>query len=69
MNILTTVFLKNNGEKISYPNSVLASKPLSNFNRSPNMSESVEFMVDFSVSVESLEALKDKIKTYAICYS
>ncbi|KAI6679707.1 hypothetical protein NL676_033588 [Syzygium grande] len=64
MNILTTVFLKNNGEKISYPNSVLASKPLSNFNRSPNMSESVEFMVDFSISVESLEALKDKIKTY-----
>ncbi|XP_030440024.1 mechanosensitive ion channel protein 10-like [Syzygium oleosum] len=64
MNILTTVFLKNNGEKISYPNSVLSSKPISNFNRSPNMSESVEFMVNFSTSVESLEALKDKIKKY-----
>ncbi|XP_056166781.1 mechanosensitive ion channel protein 10-like [Syzygium oleosum] len=64
MNILTTVFLKNNGEKISYPNSVLSSKPISNFNRSPNMSESVEFMVDFSTSVKSLEALKYKITMY-----
>ncbi|XP_048133751.1 mechanosensitive ion channel protein 10-like [Rhodamnia argentea] len=64
MNILTTVFLTNDGEKLFYPNSALASKPISNLDRSSNMSESVEFMVDFSASIESLGALKDKIKTY-----
>ncbi|KAK3438768.1 hypothetical protein EUGRSUZ_C03565 [Eucalyptus grandis] len=63
-NILTTVFLTNDGEEKIYSNSVLASKPISNFNRSPPLSEYVEFKVDFSASDESLGALKDKIKTY-----
>ncbi|KAF8023449.1 hypothetical protein BT93_F0833 [Corymbia citriodora subsp. variegata] len=64
MNILTTVFQTNDGEKIIYPNSVLASKPISNFNRSSDMSESVEFMVDFATSDESHEALRGKIKAF-----
>jgi len=45
MNILTTVFLKYDNEKIFYPNSVLSTKPISNFYRSPEMSDSVEFAV------------------------
>lgn len=64
MNILTTVFLKPNNEKMYYPNSVLATKPISNFNRSPEMGDSVDFAVDFSTSVESIAALKAKIKEY-----
>lgn len=64
MNILTTVFLRYDNEKIFYPNSVLASKPISNFYRSPEMSDSIEFSVDFSTSVESIGALKAKIKGY-----
>ncbi|XP_019055328.1 PREDICTED: mechanosensitive ion channel protein 10 isoform X2 [Nelumbo nucifera] len=64
MNILTTVFLRYDNEKIYYPNSVLATKPISNFYRSPEMSDSVEFSVDFSTSVESLGALKTRIKAY-----
>lgn len=64
MNIVTTVFLTKDGEKKSYPNSVLASKPISNYSRSENMSESLEFVVDFSTSVESLEALTNKIREY-----
>lgn len=63
MNILTTVFLKFDNEKIYYPNSVLATKPISNFYRSPDMSDAVEFSVDISTSVESIGALKSKIKT------
>lgn len=62
MNILTTVFLKYNNEKIFYPNSVLVTKPISNFYRSPEMSDSVEFAIDFSTPVESIAALKAKIK-------
>lgn len=64
MNILTTVFLKYDNEKIFYPNSVLATKPISNFYRSPEMSDSVEFAVDVSTSIESIGALKAKLKAY-----
>ncbi|KAM7513561.1 hypothetical protein LguiA_003144 [Lonicera macranthoides] len=62
MNILTTIFLRYDNEKIFYPNSVLATKPISNFNRSPEMHDSVEFSVDDPTSAESIAALKAKIK-------
>jgi small-conductance mechanosensitive channel len=62
MNILTTVFLKLNNEKLYYPNSVLATKPISNYYRSPNMGDSVEFSVDFTTPVEKIGALKEKLK-------
>ncbi|XP_056166960.1 mechanosensitive ion channel protein 10-like [Syzygium oleosum] len=64
MNILTTVFVRNDGEMIFYPNSVLSTKPISNFYRSPNMSDSVEFTVDFSTSPDSITALRDEVKRY-----
>ncbi|XP_038878911.1 mechanosensitive ion channel protein 10-like [Benincasa hispida] len=64
MNILTTIFLRYDNEKIFYPNSVLATKPISNYYRSPEMSDSIEFSVDFSTSIESIGALKARIKTY-----
>ncbi|GAU27988.1 hypothetical protein TSUD_373830 [Trifolium subterraneum] len=62
MNILTTIFLRYDNEKIFYPNSVLATKPISNFYRSPEMSDSVEFAVDVSTSIESIGALKSRLK-------
>ncbi|MFS7991260.1 putative mechanosensitive ion channel MscS, LSM domain superfamily [Helianthus anomalus] len=62
VNILTTVFLRYDNEKIYYPNSILATKAISNFNRSPEMSDSVEFDLDVSTSVENILALKAKIK-------
>ncbi|CAL5434713.1 unnamed protein product [Camellia sinensis] len=66
MNILTTVFLRYDAEKIYYPNSVLATKPISNFYRSPNMGDSLEFCVDFTTPVEKIGALKGKIKNYLV---
>lgn len=64
MDILTTVFLKTDNEKVYYPNAVLATKPISNFNRSPEMGDSVDFVLDFSTSVEKIAELKAKIKAY-----
>ncbi|CAL0327875.1 unnamed protein product [Lupinus luteus] len=64
MNILTTVFLRFDNEKIFYPNSVLSTKPISNFYRSPEMSDSVEFAVDFSTKIETIASLKARIKGY-----
>ncbi|OIV96424.1 hypothetical protein TanjilG_09851 [Lupinus angustifolius] len=64
MNILTTVFLKLNNEKVYFPNSVLATKPISNYYRSPDMGDSVEFSIDFLTPVEKIGALKEKITEY-----
>ncbi|XP_063946845.1 mechanosensitive ion channel protein 10 isoform X2 [Daucus carota subsp. sativus] len=64
MNILTTVFLRYDMEKIYYPNSILATKPISNFYRSPDMGDSLEFCIDFRTPVEKIGSLKEKIKKY-----
>lgn len=65
MNILTTVFLKLDNEKVYYPNSVLATKPISNYYRSPDMGDSIEFAIDFMTPVERIGAMKEKIKRLA----
>lgn len=64
MNILSTVFLRFDNEKIFYPNSVLAVKPISNFYRSPDMGDNFEFSIDYRTPVEKIGALKEKIKRY-----
>ncbi|CAN0901282.1 Mechanosensitive ion channel protein 10 [Linum grandiflorum] len=64
MNILTTVFLTLSNEKIFYPNSVLVTKPISNYYRSPDMGDTVEFSIDFATPVEKIGLLKDRIKKY-----
>jgi small-conductance mechanosensitive channel len=61
MNILTTVFLKLDNEKVYYPNSVLATKPISNYYRSPDLGDSVELAIDFMTPVDRIGMLKEKI--------
>ncbi|XP_002983152.2 mechanosensitive ion channel protein 6 [Selaginella moellendorffii] len=64
MNILTTVFLRYDNEKIYYPNSVLATKPISNFYRSPDMGDAIDFSLHISTPAEKIDALKVRIKRY-----
>nr|GMD84021.1 mechanosensitive ion channel protein 10-like [Ipomoea batatas] len=64
MNILNTVFLRYDNEKIYYPNTVLATKPISNFYRSPDMSDCFEFSLDFRTPLEKIGALKERVKIY-----
>ncbi|KAK1417028.1 hypothetical protein QVD17_26150 [Tagetes erecta] len=64
MNILTTVFLRYDNEKIYYPNAVLSTKPISNFYRSPDMGDDAQFSIDFGTPIEKIGLLKDKIKKY-----
>ncbi|XP_058086346.1 mechanosensitive ion channel protein 10-like [Magnolia sinica] len=64
MNILTTTFLRFDNEKIYYPNAVLLLKPISNFYRSPEMADSIEFAIDVSTSVETFSAMKKAIQAY-----
>ncbi|KAI4353770.1 hypothetical protein L6164_002698 [Bauhinia variegata] len=64
MNILTTVFLRYDNEKIYYPNSVLLTKPISNFRRSPDMADSMDFTIDVSTPMDDISALKKAIQAY-----
>lgn len=64
MNILTTVFLRYDNQKIVYPNSVLATKPISNYYRSPDMGDSVDFCVHISTPVEKIAIMKERITRY-----
>lgn len=63
MNILSTVFLRYDNEKIYYPNSVLLTKPISNFRRSPDMADTVDFTIDVSTPVDDVSALKKSIQS------
>lgn len=64
MNILTTVFLRYDNEKIYYPNSVLLSKPISNFYRSPEMCDAIDFTMDISTPIETINAFKKTLQSY-----
>lgn len=63
MNILSTVFLRYDNEKIYYPNAVLLTKPISNFRRSPDMGDGIDFTIDVSTPVDDVSALKKAIQS------
>ncbi|CAK7329439.1 unnamed protein product [Dovyalis caffra] len=64
MNILTTFFLRADNQKVLYPNSVLASKPIGNYYRSPDMGDSVEFHIHISTPPEKISLMKQRITSY-----
>ena len=61
MNILTTVFLGDFNAKVWYPNAVLATKPITNYYRSPDMGDVFEFFVDATTTAEKIGRLKEAI--------
>lgn len=61
MNILTTVFLKFDNLKIIYPNSTLATKPISNYYRSPDMGDAIDFFIHIATPKEKIEIMKKRI--------
>ncbi|XP_059643849.1 mechanosensitive ion channel protein 6-like [Cornus florida] len=64
MNILTTIFLRYDNQKIIYPNSTLSTKPISNYYRSPDMGDSVEFCVHIVTPEEKIAIMKQRITSY-----
>ncbi|XAR64232.1 hypothetical protein NMG60_11024497 [Bertholletia excelsa] len=64
MNILTTVFLRYDNQKISYPNSVLATKPISNYYRSPDMGDAIDFCIHIATPMEKIAMMKERIIRY-----
>ncbi|XP_051123931.1 mechanosensitive ion channel protein 6-like [Andrographis paniculata] len=64
MNILTTVFLKYDNHKIYYPNSLLSTKPIYNYYRSPDMGDAIEFCIHIATPPEKIAAMKERITKY-----
>ncbi|VFQ61470.1 unnamed protein product [Cuscuta campestris] len=64
MNILTTVFLRFDNQKIFYPNSVLSTKLIGNFYRSPDMGDSIDFAIHISTPMEKIATMKERITSY-----
>uniref|UniRef100_A0A2N9FLT6 Mechanosensitive ion channel MscS domain-containing protein n=1 Tax=Fagus sylvatica TaxID=28930 RepID=A0A2N9FLT6_FAGSY len=64
MNILTTVFLKFDNQKIIYPNSILATKPISNYHRSPDMGDAIDFCIHIATPIEKVAVMKERITGY-----
>ncbi|KAF5728240.1 mechanosensitive ion channel protein 6 [Tripterygium wilfordii] len=64
MNILTTVFLRYDNQKIVYPNNVLATKAISNYYRSPHMGDGVEFCIHITTPADKIDEMKQRITSY-----
>jgi len=62
MNILTTVFLKADKEKLYYPNAILATKAIGNYYRSPDQGDCLEFSIDYTTPLSKIVQLKDRIE-------
>lgn len=69
MNILTTVFLRGDNQKIVFPNSTLATRPIGNFYRSPDMGDAVEFFVHIATPAEKIAIIKQRVIRYAKAFS
>ncbi|XVF18509.1 hypothetical protein REPUB_Repub11eG0028200 [Reevesia pubescens] len=64
MNILTTVFLRFDNQKIIIPNSVLATKAINNYYRSPDMGDILEFCIHVKTPAEKIGLMKQRILSY-----
>ncbi|MCO5567277.1 hypothetical protein L7F22_020967 [Adiantum nelumboides] len=64
MNILSTLFVRNTGEKIWYPNSLLATKFIFNYHCAPDTGDFFDFSIDASTPSERIFTLKDRIGKY-----
>ncbi|XP_051133157.1 mechanosensitive ion channel protein 6-like [Andrographis paniculata] len=64
MNILTTVFLRYDNLKIIFPNATLATRPICNFYRSPDMGDSIDFSIHIATPTEKFVLIKQRITSY-----
>lgn len=64
MNIMTTIFLRYDNLKVYYPNSKLATLPIMNYYRSPDMGDAVDFSVNVATPPEKLALMKERLMQY-----
>ncbi|CAF1914138.1 BnaC02g25070D [Brassica napus] len=61
MNILTTIFLRFDNQKVLYPNSLLWTKSIGNYYRSPDMRDGTEFSIHITTPAEKIILIKQRI--------
>ncbi|KAK9666748.1 hypothetical protein RND81_14G208200 [Saponaria officinalis] len=66
MNILTTVFLRFDNQKICFPNYILLTKPIGNFYRSPDMGDAIEFCFHITTPAEKINLIRQRIISYIV---
>ncbi|XP_074285889.1 mechanosensitive ion channel protein 6-like [Silene latifolia] len=66
MNILTTVFLRFDNTKIFFPNYILLTKPISNYYRSPDMGDGIEFLFHIATPPEKIALMRQRITSYIV---
>ncbi|CAO2813348.1 unnamed protein product [Amaranthus hypochondriacus] len=64
INILTTVFLKYDNQKIFFPNYILNTKPIYNFYRSPDMGDAIELCFHVATPGEKIALMRQRITSY-----
>ncbi|KAI3730313.1 hypothetical protein L1987_61482 [Smallanthus sonchifolius] len=64
MNILSTIFLRYDNQKITYPNNVLSTLPIANYHRSPNMGDAIDFCIHVSTPTEKVAKMKERVTSY-----
>ena len=66
MNIMTTIFLRYDNLKVYYPNTKLATLPIMNYYRSPDMGDAVDFSVNVATPAEKLALMKERLMQYVL---
>ncbi|KAI3774258.1 hypothetical protein L1987_48806 [Smallanthus sonchifolius] len=64
MNIMNTIFLRSDNQKVYYPNSTLATRSISNFYRSPDMSDAIDFLIHVGTPVDKISIIKQRILSF-----
>lgn len=68
MNILNTVFLRGDNQKIYFPNSTLALRSIGNFYRSPDMADTIDFLIHVGTPADKLSLIKQRILKYEFTF-
>ncbi|XP_021736576.1 mechanosensitive ion channel protein 6-like [Chenopodium quinoa] len=64
INILTTVFLRFDNQKIVFPNYILLTKPIHNYYRSPDMGDGIELCFHIATPAEKIVVIRQRITSY-----
>lgn len=64
MNIMNTIFLRSDNQKIYYPNSTLAMRSIGNFYRSPDMTDTIDFLIHVGTPADKITVIKQRIINY-----
>ncbi|KAJ0788331.1 putative mechanosensitive ion channel MscS, LSM domain superfamily [Helianthus annuus] len=64
MNILNTIFLRADNQKIYYPNSTLATRSIGNFYRSPDMIDTINFLIHVGTPADKISLIKQRILSF-----